>query len=320
MLKDGISVIVCCYNSAWIIERCLTALVQQIVPDDLLWEVVVVDNNCTDNTASIVLDFTKSHPYFNLRLVEEKQPGLLNARKKGIKEVSYSISIYCDDDNILSKDYVAGMYEVMSNNSYIGAYGGMGVPEFLSDPDPIIKEFLPCYACGSQDNNLMLFGAGLCIRTAVVKRIYETQHFYLSGRCGKKLLSGDDTELVVSILLRGYEKGCSDNLKFIHVLPSQRLTQKYLFGMYKGFSMAYPILMTMISILEKHSIIKALFYYFVCYIGIFRNILFLFTKRRKLLTYYYLYNVYAYHFWGWRKLHMVFMTCKNLKELKTIER
>ena len=52
-LMNGISVIVCCYNSAWIIERCLNALLAQQVPSSVLWEIIVVNNASTDDTERI---------------------------------------------------------------------------------------------------------------------------------------------------------------------------------------------------------------------------------------------------------------------------
>ncbi|MFR7464613.1 MAG: glycosyltransferase family A protein [Phocaeicola vulgatus] len=41
------------YNSAWIIERCLNALLAQQVPSSVLWEIIVVNNASTDDTERI---------------------------------------------------------------------------------------------------------------------------------------------------------------------------------------------------------------------------------------------------------------------------
>ena len=41
---QGISIVICCYNSAWIIERTLAAIRMQVMPVNLDWEVVLVDN------------------------------------------------------------------------------------------------------------------------------------------------------------------------------------------------------------------------------------------------------------------------------------
>ena len=102
MLNDGISIIICCYNSEWIIARCLDALKQQRFSTPLEWEIIVVDNACTDETTTIVGRYLKELP---LRIVFEPEPGLLNARKRGISVAKYQYSIFCDDDNILCPNY-----------------------------------------------------------------------------------------------------------------------------------------------------------------------------------------------------------------------
>ena len=82
-LKCGVSVVICCYNSAWIIGRTLDALKNQNVRDGLSWEIVLVDNNCIDETVSVAQK-TMEGCGIPFRIVEEKNPGLANARKKGI--------------------------------------------------------------------------------------------------------------------------------------------------------------------------------------------------------------------------------------------
>ena len=89
---DGISVIICCYNSSWVISRCLDALKKQIVSEDINWEVVIVDNNCSDNTVEIA-NASLSTSGLDYTIVKESEPGLLNARKKGVSVVKYSFII-----------------------------------------------------------------------------------------------------------------------------------------------------------------------------------------------------------------------------------
>lgn len=99
-LMNGISVIVCCYNSAWIIERCLNALLAQQVPSSVLWEIIVVNNASTDDTERIANKvLQKGH--ISYQLINEPKAGLLNARKCGIRAARYSYTIFCDDDNVL---------------------------------------------------------------------------------------------------------------------------------------------------------------------------------------------------------------------------
>ena len=49
-MSKGVIVIVCCFNSAWIIERCLNALLKQKLNNSIAWEIIVVNNASTDGT------------------------------------------------------------------------------------------------------------------------------------------------------------------------------------------------------------------------------------------------------------------------------
>lgn len=240
-LEDGISVIICCYNSSWVIARSLEALIRQRIPDDFKWEVILVDNNCSDSTCLIAEDVMRTSK-IDFRIVKQPKPGLLNARIKGINEVKYRYTIYCDDDNLLDKNYVYVSYWIMKTIPDVGAFGGKGIPEFTVTPEPEVMEYLGGYAVGSQKNKSFLFGAGITVKTDIVRKIYESQKFYLTGRKGNLLLAGDDSELVMSLTLRGYKLYTSDDVSFVHVLAAKRLTYAYLKSMIYGFGISSSIL------------------------------------------------------------------------------
>jgi glycosyltransferase involved in cell wall biosynthesis len=52
-MKSGVSVIICCYNSEKRIEEVLHHLDKQKDTNHFLWEIILVDNASTDNTAEI---------------------------------------------------------------------------------------------------------------------------------------------------------------------------------------------------------------------------------------------------------------------------
>ena len=58
-VTPGVSVVVCCYNSADVIIPTMTALSRQDVPHGIGFEVLLVDNNCTDNTVQLALKIWK---------------------------------------------------------------------------------------------------------------------------------------------------------------------------------------------------------------------------------------------------------------------
>lgn len=239
-MKRGISIIICCYNSAWVITRTLEGLKKQDISPSIPYEVILVDNCCTDDTVKVAYN-TMHDSNIDFRIVKESTPGLVYARRRGIKEVKYKYAIYCDDDNVLCPMYVSTMVNILDTHTNVGAVGGKGVAEFCAEPAEIVKEHLDCYAVGSQvEHEDWLFGAGLAVRTDIVRDIYNNQRCYMMGRKGNKLLSGDDSELVMSIVLRGYKIFATDEITFTHVLKANRLTEEYFHRLYKGLMLPQP--------------------------------------------------------------------------------
>ena len=52
----GVSVIVCCYNSAERLPETLKYLSMQNVPENMPWEIIIVDNNSTDSTNDVAME------------------------------------------------------------------------------------------------------------------------------------------------------------------------------------------------------------------------------------------------------------------------
>ena len=242
-MKKGVSVIICCYNSEWIISRCIEALQKQKISESINWEIILVNNASTDETEITAKNLlcNGNIPY---KVIQENRPGLLYARICGVKHAQYSYTIFCDDDNLLSPNYVNGMYRLMENNKNLGAMGGKGIGEYAKTPPPLVLEFAGNYAIGSQkEHKDFLYGAGICVRTDILLELYShPEKFLLTGRCGNILLAGDDSEMVKKIILKGYQINSTDNLTFIHVLPEKRLNLSYLIQMQEGFGISCPVL------------------------------------------------------------------------------
>lgn len=250
-MEKGISVIICCYNSAWVIQRTLESLRAQQFYDPFPYEILLIDNRCTDDTVAIAEDVMKDG-LVDFSVIKEDKPGLAYARRRGMREAKYEYVIYCDDDNLLCPDYVNTVVSYFDKMPEVGAIGGKGIAEFEIEPAAIVKEHLGCYAVGSQlEHKDWLWGAGLALRTELVKDVYNKQKCYLVGRKGDKLLSGDDSELVMSIVLRGYKVFPSDEISYIHVLKAERLSEAYFHRLYKGLTLPHPVLAMLQAVINN---------------------------------------------------------------------
>jgi len=103
-----ISVIVCTYNRAPSLVRTLESLKKLNGTASLAWEIIVVDNNSTDNTRSVTESFV-SRANLNVRYIFEARQGLSYARNRGISEAAGDIIIFIDDDVILPPQWLLEM-------------------------------------------------------------------------------------------------------------------------------------------------------------------------------------------------------------------
>ena len=111
-----VSVIVPFYNAAETIERCINALLAQNYPADN-YEVILVDNNSTDNTAQIV----KKYP--RIKLLTENKQGSYAARNRGVAESKGGIIAFTDSDCVPAPEWLNRILESF-DSSQVGIVQG----------------------------------------------------------------------------------------------------------------------------------------------------------------------------------------------------
>ena len=106
MVTAGISVLVCCYNSAGRLPQTLKYLAAQMVPPEIPWEVIVADNASKDATARVAGEVWENLDtgHAGFKIISETVPGKSHALKKGIETAAYEYILVCDDDNWLAAD------------------------------------------------------------------------------------------------------------------------------------------------------------------------------------------------------------------------
>jgi glycosyltransferase involved in cell wall biosynthesis len=85
-----------------LLERTLDSIVRATQPT-AGWELIVVNNNCTDGTEAMLERFAARLP---LKRVFEAAPGLSNARNAAIKVASGDYLIWTDDDVLVGTDWL----------------------------------------------------------------------------------------------------------------------------------------------------------------------------------------------------------------------
>jgi len=136
-MKDlKISVIICTYNRANFLFKCLNSLNNQTA-NKSDFEVVVVDNNSSDNTKEVCLNFINNNPELNLSYTIEPKQGLSFARNKGIEVAKADIISYIDDDAIAKENFVENLIIAFDRNPEYKALGGRIEPIYEQGDEPL---------------------------------------------------------------------------------------------------------------------------------------------------------------------------------------
>jgi glycosyltransferase involved in cell wall biosynthesis len=125
-----ISLVIPVYNEEKYIENCLKSIAKQKVKPD---EVIVVNNNSTDATVSIV----EKYPFVKI-LTEQKQ-GMIPARNAGFNAAQYEVIARCDADTRLPPNWIARIRRNFES-SQIDALTGL--IQFYDAPGPIKTSLL----------------------------------------------------------------------------------------------------------------------------------------------------------------------------------
>jgi glycosyltransferase involved in cell wall biosynthesis len=243
-MAPGVSVVLCCYNSAHRLPRALAHLAVQRVPKTLDWEVIIVDNASDDKTRDVALEAWNRVGAVPLRVVMESRSGQAFARNRGLAEAKYDIVSFVDDDNWVCPEWVELVWDVMKSHPDVGACGGFSEALCEVQPPKWFEDYKASYAIGPEsiksgditNSRGWLWGAGLSIRKSAWQHLVSNGFFpLLVGRQPGKLGSGDDTELCFALRLAGWRLWYEPRLRLQHFLSAPRLKWTYLRKLHRAF-------------------------------------------------------------------------------------
>jgi glycosyltransferase involved in cell wall biosynthesis len=239
------------------LQRTLDGLRQQTAPRET-WELVLVDNASADPTWVGNIDLSW-HPQG--RLVREEKLGLTYGRLAALKASSASLIVFADDDNVLDKDYLAHAGRIFEEHPTLGAIGGKSTPEWEKAPPEWIHEFAGCLALRDLGDEILLadrkadkgypraspIGAGMCIRRDAlapwVNKLGASKGEVVTGRCGTKLTSSEDNDIILELLAAGWGVGYFPQLRLTHLMPEGRTTRDYMARLNEGISRSWVVVL-----------------------------------------------------------------------------
>ena len=256
-----LTVLVCTHNNAALLDRSLETIARQALSPDARWEVLVVANRCTDDTAQVVRRWGESGRIPRLRYVSEPRRGIAFARRRGLRESHGRLVGLVDDDCLLAPDWAAEALRFAERNPRAGAIGGRNELLWEVPPTPLANlygESLARQDLGSEPVEMpvkewrMPVGAGLVLRREAVIDSGWIDHGVLPSRGPRRLGAGEDTELSLRIRRAGWQVWYSPTLRLDHVIPPERMGLTYLRRLHRGFGRADVFLRALAKSPQSH--------------------------------------------------------------------
>ena len=228
-----ITLIICTYNR----EKYIGPLLDSIAKNDYPttdYEIVLVDNNCTDNTRGVCEQFAEAHRDITLRYVVETEQGLSAARNKGIKEAKGDIIIYVDDDALVDADYIRIYAEHFASHPETMAAGGPIEPLYETEEpkwmSPYTKALLTAWMnygdkVREYPNGRYPGGGNAAYRKVVFDQVgmFNTE----LGRKGSLLLASEEKDIFDKMHALGMQVLYLPTPILHHIIPQAKLEEDY---------------------------------------------------------------------------------------------
>jgi glucosyl-dolichyl phosphate glucuronosyltransferase len=228
----NISVILCTYNRSQLLAKALESVAAQVLPEATVWEVLVVDNNSSDQTRAVVEDFCHRYPGRFNYLVEPR-PGKSYALNMGVRKAQGDILAFIDDDVTVGPTWLNNLTANLSTGAWAGA-GGRILPQWsgpLPGWIPLQERHglapLAVFDLGLEGGPLVEppFGTNMAFQRKVFEK-YDCFRTDLGPHPGSEMRS-EDTEFGRRLLSAGERLRYEPSAVVYHPVAEKRLQRKY---------------------------------------------------------------------------------------------
>ncbi|MBD2204053.1 glycosyltransferase family 2 protein [Calothrix sp. FACHB-1219] len=235
------------YNGESRLPELLERLRNQLYTETFSWEIIVVDNNSTDNTAVLIKNYQAAWkcPY-PLKYCFEAKQGAGYARKRTVEEAKGKFIGFLDDDNYPVSNWVAVAYAFGQKYPKAGAYGSQIHPDWEVEPPQDFQRIAPFLAITERGNLPLIYdphkkllppSAGLVIRRQAWLETIPNQ-MILTGRISNNTLTSEDLEMLSHMQKSGWEIWYNPEMEISHKIPSWRLQREYLIPFFRGIGLS----------------------------------------------------------------------------------
>lgn len=229
----SLTVALCTHNHKHRLERTLRDLTR-LEPPNNPWELLLVDNACTDGTSELVATKGWRTSQIEVRVVREEKLGLSHARNRAISEAMGEYIVFMDDDETPDSHWLRAYERAILSERPDALGGGIEVmfedgsrPPWLRDE---LLGFLGRLDHGGAARRLdapgtSIFGGNFAFKRDVFAKIgtFDTA----LGRKGTANVGGEDTEIYRRLLGAGCVVWWVPEAVIYHRIRAAKLRRSY---------------------------------------------------------------------------------------------
>jgi glycosyltransferase involved in cell wall biosynthesis len=237
----SVSIVICTFNRAPLLRETLAALQAMEPPDDCRCEIIVVDNNSTDDTRTAVAEAARNAARFPVVSLHETRQGKSFALNTALAYANSDVLALADDDVLPSPEWLRRIVADFRTRSVTFVFGKV-LPRWERTPPPALltkqaqdiwgplalvdygdepTDYLP-----ENTGQRLPIGANLAFRRDAIVRIggWRTD----LGKVNNTLISGEDHEIFMRLRRAALYAGYYDPAVTVrHFVPAGRMTAVY---------------------------------------------------------------------------------------------
>lgn len=230
------SIVIMTYNRAGLLVKAIESALKQDYPRDK-YELIIVDNGSTDDTAEVVGRCTKASPV-SLSYYVEKRRGVSYARNLGIEKSRLEYMAQLDDDEMACPDWLAAINQVINERHalVVGGRVDLCFPDGYTPPDwfnHLKHPFGVSYGKSGKRQRtfrvrhpLYLSGGNI----AYARRLFDHFGVYRTdlGRVGSSLMAGEETFFLMILDRNDIPMYYTQDAGIHHHVGPDRINKRYL--------------------------------------------------------------------------------------------
>ena len=227
------SFITCTYNRDKYLGRTIESVCEQTFDPDN-YEIIIIDNNSTDNTSKVCEEFQRKYTDKKILYFKELNQGLSSALNRGIKEAKGEFLVFVDDDETITKEHLQRLDNYLKEYPDAVLAASKVIPQYEKQQPKWMSKFTARLIGGyfnpgdqvKKLNKTSYPGTG---HTIIKKELYHKYGYYNTelGRTGNSLLGAEDKDMFFRLIKNNIECYYFPDIPIYHHIPEYKLTDEF---------------------------------------------------------------------------------------------